>query len=79
MVSTVTGGRFSSSVYCWMINFLVDLFLQPLMGCRLFIFRCLLLAFSLFDEEWSGGAKVLGELSVPGSPTRLDDSRANAY
>ena len=28
---------------------------------------------------WSGGAKVLGKLSVPGRPTRLDDSRARAY
>ena len=29
--------------------------------------------------EWSGGAKVLGKLSVPGRPTSLDDSRARAY
>ena len=28
---------------------------------------------------WSGGAKVLGKLSVPGRPTYLDDSRARAY
>ena len=28
---------------------------------------------------WSDGAKVLGKLSVPGRPTRLDDSRARAY
>ena len=28
---------------------------------------------------WSGGAKVLGKLSVPGRPTSLDDSRARAY
>ena len=28
---------------------------------------------------WSGGAKVLGKLSVPGRPTGLDDSRARAY
>ena len=28
---------------------------------------------------WSGGAKVLGKLSVPGCPTSLDDSRARAY
>ena len=27
----------------------------------------------------SGGAKVLGKLSVPGRPTSLDDSRARAY
>ena len=28
---------------------------------------------------WSGGAKVLGKLSVPGRPTNLEDSRARAY
>ena len=28
---------------------------------------------------WSGGAKVLSKLSVPGRPTGLDDSRARAY
>ena len=28
---------------------------------------------------WSGGAKVLGKLSVLGRPTSLDDSRARAY
>ena len=28
---------------------------------------------------WSGGAKVLGKLSVSGRPTSLDDSRARAY
>ena len=28
---------------------------------------------------WSGGAKVLGKLSVPGRPTSLEDSRARAY
>ena len=28
---------------------------------------------------WSGGAKVLGKLSVPGRPASLDDSRARAY
>ena len=28
---------------------------------------------------WSGGAKVLGKLSVPGRRTTLDDSRARAY
>ena len=27
----------------------------------------------------SGGAKVLGKLSVPGRPTNLDCSRARAY
>ena len=33
----------------------------------------------MFVREWSGGAKVLGKLSVPGRPTSLDDSRARAY
>ena len=28
---------------------------------------------------WSGGAKVLGKLPVPGRPTHLDYSRARAY
>ena len=28
---------------------------------------------------WSGEAKVLGKLSVPGRPTSLDNSRARAY
>ena len=28
---------------------------------------------------WSGGAKVLGKLPVPGRPTDLDYSRARAY
>ena len=32
-----------------------------------------------FAWRWSGGAKVLGKLSVPGRPTSLDDSRARAY
>ena len=32
-----------------------------------------------FFRGWSGGAKVLGKLSVPGRPTSLDDSRARAY
>ena len=32
-----------------------------------------------FFRGWSGGAKVLGKLSVPGRPTHLDFSRARAY
>ena len=28
---------------------------------------------------WSGGAKLLGKLSVPGRPTNLDNNRARAY
>ena len=28
---------------------------------------------------WSGGAKVLGKLPVPGRPTNMDYSRAKAY
>ena len=31
------------------------------------------------DVEWSGGAKVLGKLPVPGRPTDLDYSRTRAY
>ena len=31
------------------------------------------------DWGWSGGAKVLGKLPVPGRPTYLDYSRARAY
>ena len=38
----------------------------------------LLLVFTI-TGGWSGGAKVLGKLSVPGRPTSLDDSRARAY
>ena len=30
-------------------------------------------------RAWSGGAKVLGKLPVPGRPTYLDNSRARAY
>ena len=33
----------------------------------------------LKKRGWSGGAKVLGKLSVPGRPTNLDYSRARAY
>ena len=33
----------------------------------------------LSHKGWSGGAKVLGKLSVPGRPTNLDNSRARAY
>ena len=32
----------------------------------------------LNSEGWSGGAMVLGKLSVPGRPTYLDYSRARA-
>ena len=30
-------------------------------------------------KGWSGGAMVLGKLSVPERPTNLDNSRARAY
>ena len=30
-------------------------------------------------QGWSGGAKVLGKLPVPGRPLNLDYSRARAY
>ena len=35
--------------------------------------------FSLIYQGWSGGAKVLGKLPVPGRPTNLAYSRARAY
>ena len=31
------------------------------------------------SRGWSGGAKVLGKLPVPGRPTTLYDSRTRAY
>ena len=34
---------------------------------------------TLGGKGWSGGAKVLGKLPVPGRPTFLHDSRARAY
>ena len=33
----------------------------------------------MFTRVWSGGAKVLDKLAVPGRHTSLDDSRARAY
>ena len=30
-------------------------------------------------RRWSGGAMLLGKLSVPRRPTNLDNSRARAY
>ena len=33
----------------------------------------------LYPRGWSGGAKVLGKLPVPGRPAYLDYSRARAY
>ena len=32
-----------------------------------------------FFRGWSGGANLLGKLSVPGRPTNLDYIRARAY
>ena len=51
---------------------------------RFFVTLILLISFffSILHTDWrgwSGGAKVLGKLSVPGRPTSLDDSRAKAY
>ena len=40
--------------------------------------RCFDVSMTSFRGR-SGGAMVLGKLSVPGSPTNLDDSRARAY
>ena len=33
----------------------------------------------LFQYRWSGGAKMLGKLSVPGRPTNLDNSRTMVH
>ena len=33
----------------------------------------------LMERGWSGGAKVLGKLPVPGRPTNLAYSRARTY
>ena len=41
---------------------------QSIVGCLFCLYR-----------GWSGGAKVLGNLPVPGRPTNLDYSRARAY
>ena len=35
--------------------------------------------FSSFSRGWSGGAKVLGKLPVPGRPIDLDYGRSRAY
>ena len=40
---------------------------------------CLGVIHFLSTRGWSGGAKVLGKLPVPGRPTNLYDSRAGAY
>ena len=37
------------------------------------------ISLSSISRGFSDGAKVLGNLSVPGRPTGLDDSRARAY
>ena len=34
---------------------------------------------SFQEGGWSGGARVLGKLPVPGRPTNIDESRARAY
>ena len=48
-----------------------------------FIRRCCipfsLLRLFLFDSGWLGGAIVLGKLPVPGRPSNLAASMANAY
>ena len=48
------------------------------------VFSSLFFFLSLFflllrGRGWSGGAMVLGKLSVPGRPTNLNYSRARAY
>ena len=41
--------------------------------------QCIYMYFTICRRGWSGGAKVLGKLPVPGRPTHLDYSRARAY
>ena len=52
-------------------------------GRNIMIGRCwfhhIAVSFQGTTGGWSGGAKVLGKLSVPGRPTNLDNSRARAY
>ena len=43
--------------------------------CEIWLFDL----YFLNSGGWSGGAKVLGKLSVPGRPTNLEYSRARAY
>ena len=45
-------------------------FLQYILTCPTLLLRI---------RGWSGGAKVLGKLPVPGRPTNLDYTRARAY
>ena len=47
-------------------------------GCGI-LWQAIAVDFHTSMRGWSGGAKVLGKLSVPGRPTSLDDSRARAY
>ena len=54
----------------------IDILLFLLIG---FSFVRAAVACAILLWGWSGGAKVLGKLSVPGRPTSLDDSRARAY
>ena len=55
----------SSNYPCLELIFMVPKVFEPLK------FDCI--------RGWSGGAKVLGKLPVPGRPTSLDHSRARAY
>ena len=54
-----------------------------MMGYRNYVrkdsFFYVFMALSRIFQGWSGGAKVLGQLPVPGRPTYLYDSRARAY
>ena len=40
---------------------------------------CFLAELTLKARGWTGGAKVLGKLPVPGRPTNMNNSRARAY
>ena len=50
-------------VWTFILSSIISLFFSP----------------SLWERGWSGGAKVLCKLSVPGRPTNLAYSRAKAY
>ena len=48
--------------------------------CYMYIFLYYIVLKQFYVVEgWSGGAKVLGKLAVPGRPSNLDYSSARAY
>ena len=75
---------FLSNLFCFrslcqrvvLLN-LLDIKVNP--NCLLFSQRERMSRRSPVVRGWSGGAMVLGKLSVPRRPTNLDNSRAKAY